>query len=94
MLIRNYVDSIRQLRYEAKERKRGKERGGCARKVGGVLLLFIALVESKARGDSRTKRISAAFFYASAVKLQNGKEIRLVRNTLLLNFRFFSRKVG
>lgn len=38
------------------------------------LLLFIALgaIRSKARDDSRTKRISVAFFYASAVRLRNG----------------------
>lgn len=66
LLIRNYADSIRSRRVPGRDE--------AARKVGGVLLLFIALgaVRSKARGDSRTKRISVAFFYASAVKLRNG----------------------
>lgn len=61
-------------------------------KVGGMLLLFIALPESsnKARGDSRTKRISATFLYASTVKLQNGKRILFRTKHTLIELLDFS----
>jgi len=63
------------------------------RKVGGSAFIIHRSrgePSSGARGDSRTKRISAAIFRASAAVLQNAEQIRLLRNAALLNSPDFS----